>query len=393
MNSYGKQTTNLRDALVVGWQVWKKSLTQGPKVQEFESAVARQVGAKYAVAVSSATAGLHLALLALDLEPKSEVVTSPISFLSSANAALYSGLVPRFIDIDPVSKNLSPELLHQLLSTNSKVSAVIPVHFAGLPCDMKTIHELSARHGIKIVEDAAHALGASYDDGTPVGSCKYSDLTVFSFHPVKSVTTGEGGMITTNSYQLYLTLLQLRSHGIVQNDIDLQDNLLGFTNGVRNPWYHEMQHLGFHYRLTEIQAALGVSQLKRLNKFIDSRRAIAKRYDKMLSTLDIVSPIQGNYRENSSHHIYVVEIDFSKINISRASLMNILKDFGIGTQVHYRPIPSQPFYKRIGYTTNELPEAMDYYSKCLSIPIYPRLKRWQQRRVVSVLKSILSESS
>lgn len=393
MNSYGKQSTNLRDALVVGWQVWKKSLTQGPKIQEFELAVAKKVGAKYAVAVSSATSGLHLALLALDLEPKSEVVTSPISFVSSANAALYSGLTPRFIDIDPVSKNLSPELLHQLLSSNSKVSAVIPVHFAGLPCDMRTIHQLSARYGFKVVEDAAHALGASYEDGSPVGSCKYSDMTVFSFHPVKSVTTGEGGMITTNSYKLYLKLLQLRSHGIVQNDADLQDDLLGFTDTVRNPWYHEMQRLGFHYRLTEIQAALGISQIKRLGRFIDCRKAIAERYDQMLSDVPRITPIQRNYRENSAHHLYVIEIDFSEVNFSRARLMNILKDSGIGTQVHYRPIPTQPFYRRLGYTTDTLPEAMDYYSKCLSIPIYPKLKSWQQRRVVSVLKSTLSDNS
>jgi UDP-4-amino-4,6-dideoxy-N-acetyl-beta-L-altrosamine transaminase len=393
LNSYGKQSTNLRDALVVGWQVWRKSLTQGPKIQEFESAVAIKVGAKYAVAVSSATAGLHLALLALELEPKSEVLTSPISFLSSANAALYSGLKPQFVDIDPVSKNLSPQRLHQILSSNSQVSAVIPVHFAGLPCDMKTIHEISSSHGVRIVEDAAHALGASYADGSLVGSCKYSDMTVFSFHPVKSVTTGEGGMITTNNYHLYQILLQLRSHGIVQKDDELQDNILAFTGGVRNPWYHEMQRLGFHYRLTEIQAALGLSQLKKLSKFINSRKAIAKRYDKILSDVPGVTPIQGENRESSAHHLYVIEIDFSKFTISRARLINVLKEFGVGTQVHYRPIPSQPYYKALGYSTNSLPVAMDYYSKCLSIPIYPNLRKRQQRRVVSILKSILSENS
>lgn len=393
MNSYGRQTTNLRDALAVGWQVWSKSLTQGPKIQEFEEAVAQKVGAKYAVAVSSATAGLHLALLALELEPNSQVITSPISFLSSANAALYSGLKPKFIDIDPVSKNLSAELLDQSLSGGAKVSAVIPVHFAGLPCDMKTIYDSCSRRGVRIIEDAAHALGASYDDGSHVGSCKYSDLTVFSFHPVKSVTTGEGGMITTNNHQLYLSLLQLRSHGIVQNDSNLQDNLLGFTDGVRNPWYHEMQRLGYHYRLTEIQAALGISQISRLNKFIESRRLIAKRYDKMLTSFPEVNPIQHLSRDKSAHHLYVIEIDFSRLSISRARLMKILRDVGVGTQVHYRPIPSQPFYKKLGYTTKDIPEAMGFYAKCLSIPIYPKLRFLQQRKVVSHLKSSLTETT
>jgi len=390
LNSYGKQSTNLRDALVVGWQVWRKSLTQGPKIQEFESAVAKKVGAKYAVAVSSATAGLHLALLALELEPNSEVATSPISFLSSSNAALYAGLKPRFIDIEPETVNISITKTLQAISESDSIKALIPVHMAGSACELEELSKAAKAKGVAIIEDAAHALGGHYSNGQPVGNCAFSDMTVFSFHPVKSVTTGEGGVITTNREDLYRKLLRLRSHGINQLDDPLVDPILGFTDGKKNLWYHEMQELGFHYRLSEIQAALGVSQLKKLDKFISKRRKIAKNYDLLFKDFPGVYPIQTHARDVSAHHIYILRIDFSKKSISRHELMTRLRSAGIGTQVHYRPIPTQPYYQALGYTMSNIPEALDYYATCLSIPLHPKITKRKQRRIHREMRQLLA---
>jgi perosamine synthetase len=389
LNSYGKQSTNLRDALVVGWQVWRKSLTQGPKIQEFEAAVAKKVGAKYAVAVSSATAGLHLALLALELEPDSEVATSPISFLSSSNAALYAGLKPRFIDIDPETLNISITNTLRAMAEGDSIKAIIPVHMAGSACELEELSKVAKAKGVAIIEDAAHALGGHYSNGQPVGNCAFSDMTVFSFHPVKSVTTGEGGVITTNREDLYRKLVRLRSHGINQLDDPLVDSILGFTDGKKNLWYHEMQELGFHYRLTEIQAALGVSQLRKLEKFITKRRRLAKNYDQLLIGKHGVKPTQRLLRDLSAHHLYILLIDFSAISISRNELMIKLRHAGIGTQVHYRPIPTQPYYQKLGYTSNDIPNAMEYYSNCLSLPLHPNLSKKAQRKIIRRLSQIL----
>ena len=385
MKSYSKQSTDLRDAIAVGWQVWRKSLTQGPKIQEFESAVALKVGAKYAVAVSSATAGLHLALMALELEPDSEVVTSPISFIASSNAVLYSGLRPKFIDIEPATLNISVTQTINAISQSDSIKALIPVHMAGAACEMEELSKVAKEKGIAIIEDAAHALGGFYSNGQPVGSCAFSDLTVFSFHPVKSVTTGEGGIITTNNEELYRKLLRLRSHGINQLDDPLVDPILGFTKGEKNLWYHEMQGLGFHYRLSEIQAALGVSQMKKLDNFISIRRNLAKKYDEMLKDYSGVRPTQTLSRDSSAHHLYIILIDFSKFSISKNELMLRLRSVGIGSQVHYRPIPTQPYYKKLGHTTSMLPNAMEYYANCLSIPLHPKLRISQQRKIVKSL--------
>lgn len=393
MNSYGKQTTDLRDALVVGWQVWRKSLTQGPKIQEFESAVAVKVGAKYAVAVSSATAGLHLALLALELEPNSEVVTSPISFMSSSNAVLYSGLKPRFVDIDPETLNISEARTIEAITKSDSIRALIPVHMSGAACEMAELSKVCREKGVAIIEDAAHALGGYYSDGQPIGSCAFSDMTVFSFHPVKSVTTGEGGVVTTNNEDLYRKLLRLRSHGINQLDDLLTDPILGYTNGVKNPWYHEMQVLGYHYRLSEIQAALGLSQMRKLDQFILSRRKLSQNYDSLIKSIPGVFPTQLKNRALSAHHLYIVRIDFSRISISRAQLMNELRRHGIGTQVHYRPIPTQPYYRSLGFNTELLPDSMAYYAECLSLPLFPKLKFRQQKQIISKLGAILVQFS
>jgi UDP-4-amino-4,6-dideoxy-N-acetyl-beta-L-altrosamine transaminase len=386
---YSRQTVSLLDSLRVGWHVWRHSLTQGPKIDEFEKSVAAEVGAKYAVAVSSATAGLHIALEALQIRKGGEVITSPISFLSSANAAIYAGLTPKFVDIDSLSLNINMDQVQAELKSNSQVVAVIPVHFGGLPCDMKVLSEYTNSKSIPIIEDAAHALGAVYDCGDKVGSCKYSDMTVFSFHPVKSVTTGEGGVITTNNIDLYYRLLQLRSHGINQQSEKFLNPLLASTNGVRNPWYYEMQQLGYHYRLTEIQAVLGISQMKKLKRFVSRRQASAGFYDELLAGSKFVHPAQSTNRHQTARHLYVVRIDFSKVAISKAELIHALREKGIGTQVHYRPIPQQPYYANLGYDFAKYPEALHYYEEALSIPLFPMLRRRQQRYIVNTLLGLL----
>ena len=391
MIPYSCQTVSFLDALKVGWQVWQKSLTQGPKISEFESAVASQVGARYAVAVSSATAGLHLALLALEIDRSSEVVTSPISFLSSSNAALYCDLIPRFVDIDPDSVNLDLNEVSELAKNNPKIKAIIPVHFAGLPCDMSRLHEIAKERSIYIIEDAAHALGATYACGSNVGSCKYSDMTVFSFHPVKSVTTGEGGVITTNNFDLYQRLLQLRSHGINQNRDQHFNSVLSKTLGSPNPWYYEMHRLGYHYRLTEFQAVLGISQIKKLKRFVSSRQNGAEYYDRLLDQSAIVKPAQRDLNRNSARHLYVIRIDFASLNISRYELMTKLKEKNIGTQVHYRPIPQQPYYESLGYRVEDYPNALFYFDEAISIPLYPKLSHRKQRYVVGVLLKMIED--
>ena len=390
MIPYGRQSINLSDVLSVSKQLAFKSLTQGSKIEEFEERVAGYVGAKYAIAVSSATAGLHLAVMALELPANSEIITSPISFVASSNAILYSSHQPKFIDVDRETINIDLNLVAQEIESNKNVRAVIPVHFAGLPCDMEKLTRLSAAKNIKIIEDAAHALGASYPNGKKVGSCEFSDMTVFSFHPVKSITTGEGGMITTNSSDLYKKLLRLRSHGINKLNDSFESSLLSSSGGILNPWYYEMQELGFNYRLTEIQAALGVSQLNRLDTFIKKRRSSVAWYLLNLSCVPSVEPVQSNSLTLSAHHIFPIRVNYSELKISRACLMTSLREKGIGTQVHYIPIPLHPYYQKLGFSVEKLPEAMSYYHEALTIPLFPGLKKSQQFKVVLELQNILS---
>jgi UDP-4-amino-4,6-dideoxy-N-acetyl-beta-L-altrosamine transaminase len=387
---YGKHTVNLADALAVGWQVFRKSLTQGPKVEEFESLVASYTGAKYAVAVSSATAGLHISVLALELPEHSKVATSPISFVASANSIRYADLEPVFVDIDPQTINVSSKLLDQVCSNDSKISAVIPVHYAGLSCDMLEVSRIARKHGLRVVEDAAHAFGASYSNGEKIGNCMFSDLTVFSFHPVKSVTTGEGGVITTNSHDLYQKLLRLRSHGINKLNDEIHDEILGYTDGKLNPWYYEMQDLGFHYRMSEIQASLGCSQMKRLDSFMKLRLQKAIAYDEAFKHEVNFRSAQSVSKGNSGNHIYPIRINFDKLGVNRSQLMEKLRGLGIGTQVHYLPIPLHPYYRKLGYTSDTIPEAMRFYSECLTIPLYPKLKSWEQSHIIKALKKELA---
>ncbi len=389
MIPYNKQSISIIDSLRVARQVKFRSLTQGTQIKEFEDSVADYVGSKYAVAVSSATAGLHLAHLAIGHPLSSNVATSPISFVASANTIIYAGHTPFFVDIDFDSGNMSVDKLTDLIN-QIEISTVVPVHYAGLPCDMKRIHEVCKTKNINIIEDAAHALGASYDSGEKVGSCTYSDMTVFSFHPVKSITTGEGGMITTNNEDLYNKLLKLRTHGIQRNEFAFQNKILGYTDGQPNLWNYEMNSLGYHYRLTEIQAILGTSQMKKIERFMKKRQAIAKRYDKYFSNIKNIKKSHRSIRSISANHLYTIKIDFTKIKTSRNDLMNKLRTIGIITQVHYIPIPLHPYYKELGYNIENLPNTMNFYFHILSIPIYPKLSITKQFKVYKNLKKLLA---
>ena len=386
---YGKHNVTLSEALKVAWQIRFRSLTQGPKIDEFEKVVAAYVGCRYAVAVSSATAGLHIAMLALDLPQNSKVITSPISFVASSNSILYSGHRPVFLDIDSKTINLDLDLVENHVKLDTDVRAVIPVHFAGLPCDMRKLKKIATENNLRVIEDAAHALGAIYETGEKVGSCKFSDMTVFSFHPVKSITTGEGGMITTNDYNLYKKLLRLRSHGINKLDDDFRNSILSSTAGVTNPWYYEMIELGFNFRLTEIQAVLGISQMKRLDGFIKRRAMLAENYQKLLQNSFKISVAQKTNIVGSSNHIFPVRIKFDKSLQSRNRVMNQLKSFGVHTQVHYIPIPSQPYYQQLGYEITAIPNAFSYYAEALTIPLFPDLTARKQRKIIKLLENLI----
>lgn len=389
MIPYGKHNVKISEALKVAWQIRFHSLTQGSKIDEFEQLVAKYVGCEYAVAVSSATAGLHIAMLALDLPHNSKVITSPISFVASSNSILYSGHRPVFVDIDSSTINLDLDLLERQVNLDTDVHAVIPVHFAGLPCDMRKLNEIAKKGNIRIIEDAAHALGAIYDTGEKVGSCKYSDMTVFSFHPVKSITTGEGGMITTNDYGLYKKLLRLRSHGINKLDDEFRNPILSSTAGVTNPWYYEMIELGFNFRLTEIQAVLGISQMKRLDGFIKRRAKLVENYQKLIQNSLKIAAAQKANVAGSANHIFPIRIRFDKSPQSRNKVMNQLKNFGVHTQVHYIPIPSQPYYQQLGYEISAIPNAFSYYEEALTIPLFPNLTARKQRKVMRLLENLI----
>ena len=365
------------------------SLTQGPKVEEFERAVADYVGAKYAVAVSSATAGLHIAAVAAGVKPGAALVTSPITFIASSNAALYAGGTPLFADIDPGTVNMSPASLGAVLRAHPETKAIVPVHFAGLPCDMPAIRAEADRTGAVIIEDAAHALGGQYPDGSKIGSNSYGHMTVFSFHPVKAVAAGEGGIVTTNDEGYYRHMLRLRSHGI--NKLDDPFELPEQAGPLDNfdPWYYEMQELGFHYRITDIQCALALSQLGKLDKFIARRRELAEAYDAAFSDFAHLLPAQAEGRELSGHHLYVLRIKFDEIGHTRAELMRELRQRGIGTQVHYIPVPAQPVYRKLQLRPEDYPNALAYYQECLSIPLFYSLTDAQQQDIVAALQELV----
>ena len=369
---YGKHYIDEDDIQQVSDVLRYKNLTQGPLIEEYEHNFAKYVNAKFAVAVSSCSAGLHIGSLALELNENKKFLTSPITFVSTAAAGLHCQAKLELCDIDSKTINLDINQLEDKLK-KQRIDLVIPVHFAGLPCDMKEIYNLQKKYDFKILEDSAHALGASYECGSKVGSGKYSDLSVFSTHPVKSIATGEGGMITTNNPDLYKKLLRLRSHGINKDDDKFIIEDQAYTNGDRNLWYYEMRQLGFNYRLTDIQAALGISQLKKIDSFMKRRDSIVNKYRKELLYPGYIDSAQ-NYSVNSSNHLFVVKFNLKKINLKKNEIMQHLRKHKIISQVHYIPLFLHPFFKNYNYNLNFFKNSLEYYDSSLSLPCYYSLQ-------------------
>lgn len=379
MIPYARQSISEEDIAAVVRVLRSDFLTQGPEIEKFERAVAEKCGVPYAVAVSSATAGLHLAYLALGVGPGDEVWTSPNTFVATANAARYCGATPDFVDIDPQTYNLSPDKLAKKLASGGRPRIVTPVHFAGQPADIAAIADLAKKFGFAVVEDAAHAIGAEYR-GKPVGCCEYSDCAVFSFHPVKIITTGEGGMVLTRRRDLYEKLIRLRTHGITRNP--------GLMTRNDGPWYYEQIELGYHYRITDIQAALGHSQLNRLDQFIQRRRELAARYDQLLRDLPVTLPWQ-HPEGNSSWHLYVIRLKLNQIRKTHRQVFEELRAAGIGVNLHYIPVYLQPDYLASGHTPGTCPEAESYYREAVSLPMFPALTNHEQDQVVAAIRQIL----
>jgi len=380
---YGKQWINDDDIRSVADVLKSDYLTQGPKVKEFEDKICEYTGAKYCVAVANGTAALHLAVMALKIPKRSEGVTSPNTFAASANCMVYNGMVPRFADIDPRTYNIDPKNIPALINKNTKL--IIPVHFAGQPADMPSISKIEKDYKLYVIEDASHAIGSQYTDGSYIGNCKYSDLTTFSFHPVKTITTGEGGAITTNNEELYELLLMLRSHGITKKKSKFKIQNLEFVG----PWYYEMQELGYNYRLTDIQAALGLSQLKRINEFKQRRREIVLCYNEAFKNIDWLQIPYEVKNLSSCFHLYIIQIDFKKIGKTRKQVMDLLARKNIGTQVHYIPVHTQPYYRdHFGTKWGDCPVAENLYEKTLSIPLYPRMTDADVKHVVKSVSSL-----
>lgn len=360
-------------------------LTQGPAIERFERRVAEYCGAKHAVAVCNATAALHLACVALGLKPGEMLWTSPNSFVASANCGRYCGADVDFVDIDPRTYNLSVEKLTQKLEAAAKTGRlpkiVIPVHFAGQSCEMATIHVLSRRYGFHIIEDGAHAMGGRYQ-GKPIGDCRFSDVAVFSFHPVKIITTGEGGMLLTNRDDLYEKLVRLRTHGITRDARFIR----GESHG---PWYYEQAELGFNYRMTDIQAALGESQMARIDRFIARRRELAQRYDELLKNLPLTLPRQCPDTE-SAWHLYVIRVRLDEIKKTHRQVFEELRAAGVGVNLHYIPVHTQPYYQKIGFKPGQFPEAERHYAEAISLPMFPKLSDAEQDRVAAAVKRALT---
>lgn len=387
---YGKHYIDESDIEAVVNVLRSGALTQGPMVTEFESSFARYVNSKYAVAVSSCTAGLHIASIAAGLKQGDTLITSPITFVSSANAGLHTGATVAFSDINPYTINIDPNRLASTLEKYPKTKVVIPVHFAGLPCEMENLKAVCDQADCIIIEDAAHALGSKYKNGQMVGSCCHSLMTVFSLHPVKAIAAGEGGVITTNDASIFRRLLRLRSHGINKQNDQFICTDQAMTSSEPNPWYYEMQELGYHYRITDIQCALANSQLKQLPKFIARRQEIAERYVRVFSgsnILRIAQPLDSFSR--SAWHLFVLRINFKGIKINRATFMNILKEKNIITQVHYLPVPMHPFYRKLNASLDEYKHSIEYYRECLSIPIFYSLSDEDQDYVISTIQRII----
>lgn len=384
MIPYGRQDISEADIQAVVDVLRSNFLTQGPVVPVFEKSVADYCGTQHAVAVNSATSALHIACLALGVGPNDMVWTTPVTFVASANCALYCGAQIDFVDIDPRTYNMSMERLSEKLARTEKIGklpkVVIPVHLCGQPCDMAGIHVLSQRYGFKIIEDASHAIGGQYRN-EPIGNCRYSDITVFSFHPVKIITAGEGGMALTNDEQLAKRMKLLRSHGITSTAADMT------PRPPEELWYYQQIALGFNYRMTDIHAALGLSQMQRLDEFVAKRHAIARRYEELLAELPVTTPWQHS-NSYSGFHLYVIRLKLGEISKTQREVFVALSAAGIGINLHYIPVYRQPYYEQLGFKAGHCPEAEQYYAEAVSIPMYPGLTEVQQDRVVAALREV-----
>lgn len=386
MIPYGRQNISEADIQAVVEVLRSDYLTQGPTVPAFEKCVSDYCHARFSVAVNSATSALHIACLALGIGPGDAVWTSPITFVASANCALYCGAKVDFVDIDPHTYNMSIERLAEKLAHAEKndnlPKIVIPVHLCGQSCDMNSIHELSQRYDFKIIEDASHAIGSKYQS-EPIGNCRYSDITVFSFHPVKIITTAEGGLATTNNAKLASKMQLLRSHGITRDPNEMNQTPDG-------AWYYQQIALGFNYRMTDLQAALGLSQMQRLDKFVNKRQNIAKRYDQLLSKLPVITPRQQPDSYSASH-LYVIRLKLKEIGNSHREVFEAMRASRIGVNLHYIPVYTQPYYQKMGFEKGYCPEAEQYYAEAISLPMYPGLTENQQNEVVDTLAKAITQ--
>ena len=382
---YGRQWVEEKDIRAVVNVLKSDYLTQGPVIEQFESAVAEYCGVKYAVAVSSGTSALHIACLAAELGKGDILWTSPNTFVASANCALYCDAKLDFVDIASHTYNISVDAmkakLYEAKKNDSLPKVIVPVHIAGQSCDMEQIYHLGKDYNFTIIEDACHAIGGSYK-GMKIGSCKFSDMTVFSFHPVKIVTTGEGGMVLTNKDDLYQKLIRLRTHGITRDNQFME----GESDG---PWYYQQIELGMNYRMTDIQAALGLSQLDRIDEFIVRRRELVRRYNELFSDFPLTIPWQYS-DAHSAFHLYVVRLKLDKIKKTRKEVFEELREKGIGVNVHYIPVHTQPYYRRLGFSCGQFPEAEKYYEEAITLPLYPSMTEKEQGYVVSTLRGVLS---
>ena len=376
MLPYARQWIDEDDIAAVTEVLKGEFLTTGPKIREFEEKFARYVGARYAVAVANGTAALHAAVFAAGIGPGDEVITTPMTFAASANCVLYQGGEVVFADIKPDDGNIDPAEIEFKLTGRTK--AVIPVHFAGCPADLREIHALAGKHGLVVIEDAAHALGASYQ-GKKIGGL--SQMTIFSFHPVKHITTGEGGMVTTNDPELYKRLVMFRNHGITRDRRELTEDA--------GPWYYEMQCLGYNYRLTDIQAALGITQLRKSDLFLQKRREISRCYTEGFADLpEISAPSQQSDRD-SAWHLYIIRLNMETLKVDRRRIFEALRAENIGVNVHYMPVYRQPYYKSLGYTKGLCPEAERLYSGIITLPLFPKMNDRDINDVIAAVRKVI----
>mgnify|MGYP003662954363 FL=1 len=376
---YGRHYIDADDEAAVVSVLRSAFLTQGPATQAFEADLAAYVGAKYCAVVCNGTAALHICMAAMDMKP-GEGVTTPNTFVATANAMAYVGLKPVFADIDPATLNLSPTATRAAITPQTRLIA--PVHFAGLPADMPAFQAMAADRDIRIVEDASHAIGSEYVGGGRVGNCRHSDATIFSFHPVKTITAGEGGAIMTNDEALYQRLQIVRSHGVTREPSLLTDN--------PGTWWYEQQMLGFNYRMTEMQGALGSSQLRKLERFMARRQAIVARYRQAFADLDWLTPPPETPNQNVSQHLFVVQFDFEAIGLTRPEVMVALLGRDVGSQVHYIPVHLQPWYRQTyGTAAGQQPAAERYYERCLSLPLFPAMTDADVEQVITAVRALV----